>query len=164
MQILVIRHAPAEDAIFPGGSDASRPLTAKGRKLFVEFAERFIKPANSPDLLLYSPLTRTVQTAELLAKVCELSPEQQRVESLLAPGATVSRIIPTLQSLQSLHFNRLALVGHNPDVGMIASRLIGGGAFDFKKGSVACIEFTDEIAPGLGRLVWFASPKLMAKD
>ncbi|MDB5385161.1 MAG: phosphohistidine phosphatase, SixA [Planctomycetaceae bacterium] len=161
MQILVIRHAPAEDAVFPGGSDSTRELTPKGRKLFAEFVERLVKPAFVPDLVLNSPLVRTVQTAEILAQVTNLRPDQVRIESLLAPGIPAARIVSGIESIQ---VNRLALVAHNPDVGLLASYLIGGGSFDFKKGSIACIEFSGPVASGVGRLVWFASPKLIVQD
>lgn len=161
MQLLVVRHAHAEDAIFPGGSDATRELTPKGRKLFAEFSERIVKGAYSPDFVLFSPLVRTVQTAEILGQVTNLPSEKMRVESLLAPGASASRIVPILQSHR---VDRLAIVGHNPDVGSLASSFIGGGAFDFKKGSIACIEFDGQISIGLGRLVWFASPKLISYE
>lgn len=161
MQILVIRHAPAEDAVFPGGSDASRQLTAKGRKLFSDFVERFVRPISVPDLVLYSPLVRTEQTAEILSQVMSLKPEQSRSEPLLAPGIPTSRV---LTGIESIRVERLALVGHNPDVGLLASNLIGGGSFDFKKGSIACIEVNGDASSKSGRLVWFASPKLVVHD
>jgi phosphohistidine phosphatase len=161
MQILVIRHAHAEDAVFPGGSDATRELTPKGRKLFTEFVERLIKPASVPDMVLHSPLVRTTQTAEILAQTTSLRPDQVRMEQLMAPGTPAARVVSGLSSIQ---VDRLALVGHNPDVGLLASHLIGGGSFDFKKGSIACIDLDGDLTSGSGRLVWFASPKLFVKD
>jgi phosphohistidine phosphatase len=161
MQILVVRHAPAEDAVFPGGSDSSRELTPRGRKLFTEFVERFVKQTSVPDLVLYSPLVRTVQTAEILAKGTNLQSHQSRVEPLLAPGMPISQLVSSIGQLRA---NCLALVGHNPDVGLLVSDLIGGGSFDFKKGSIACIDFAGNVEPEMGKLTWFASPKLIILD
>lgn len=161
MHILVVRHAPAEDAAFPGGLDAARGLTSKGRKLFSEFVERFVKPNTQLDLVLYSPLVRTVQTAEILAQGTNLEPHQMRVEPLLAPGRAIDELALSIQQIRS---NCLALVGHSPDVGLLASHLIGGGTLDFKKGCIACIEFVGNVEPGMGQLVWFASPKLTVHE
>lgn len=161
MQIFVIRHAPAEEVVYPGGSDSTRPLTSKGRKFFEEFTERIFRSTPAPDLILHSPYLRTEQTAEILAKVLDLPQDRNRAESLLAPGAMAARVIPAINSLGS---DRMALVGHNPDVGALTASLIGGGSFEFKKGSIACIEFMDKVHTGLGRLVWFVSPKLILED
>jgi phosphohistidine phosphatase len=161
MHILVVRHAHAEDVAFPGGSDAARELTPKGRKLFADFVERFVKPNTELELILYSPLVRTVQTAEILAQVTNLEPHQVRAEPLLAPAMPITELLSSIQQIRS---NCLALVGHSPDVGIIASILIGGGHLDFKKGSIACIEFIGNVEPDMGKLVWFASPKLTIQD
>lgn len=161
MQILVIRHAPAEDISDAHFSDGQRALTSKGRKLFREFAQRMIKADQVPELVLYSPLVRTTQTAEILQEVTGISKDCVRVEPLLSPGMSTTQLVNLLQDLPE---QRVAIVGHNPDVSHCTSQLIGGGNIEFKKGSIACIDFIGSVRMGLGRLTWFISPKLIVED
>ncbi len=161
MQILVVRHAPAEDLVDSHSTDAARELTSKGRKLFREFTQRIIKPDQAPELILYSPLVRTTQTAEIMQEVLGIPKECVRMETLLSPGMSISQLVKALQDLPE---RRIAIVGHNPDVSYCTSQLIGGGSIEFKKGSMASVEFVGPARPGLGRLNWFISPKIIVDD
>ena len=70
MQILIIRHAIAEDRdlfALTGQSDDLRPLTDKGRTRLKQ-AGTGLARLTGIDLLAHSPLTRARQTAELLKK------------------------------------------------------------------------------------------------
>jgi phosphohistidine phosphatase len=161
MQLYVVRHAPAEELAGGAHSDADRELTPKGRKLFREFALKLIKPEHAPQLILHSPLVRAVQTAEILREVIGLNRDKMRVESRLGPGMSPAHIAGVTEGTKA---DRIAIVGHNPDVSHCTSQLIGGGSIEFKKGSIACIDFFDQVTPQLGRLVWFMSPKLLVND
>lgn len=161
MQILVIRHAPAEDILNSQSTDAERALTSKGRKLFREFVQRMIKTDRVPELILHSPLVRATQTAEILQEITDVPKGRLRVESLLSPGMSTTQLVNLLQDLPE---QRVAIVGHNPDVSHCTSQLIGGGNIEFKKGSIACIDFVGPVRAGLGRLTWFISPKLIVDD
>jgi phosphohistidine phosphatase len=155
MQLYIVRHATAEEV---ARTDADRELTPKGRKLFREFAQKVIKPDQAPQLILHSPLVRAVQTAEILREVIGLSREKMHVEGRLSPGVTASQLASVIGDFRE---ERIAVVGHNPDVSHCTSQLIGGGSIEFKKGSIACLDFFDAVSPQLGRLVWFMSPKLL---
>lgn len=161
MQILVVRHAPAEDLSDASSSDALRRLTPKGSKLFREFIQRLNESDLSPELILHSQLVRAEQTAEILRDVTGLKTDQMLVEPILNPGMSAAKLA---QLLQGLRVERVAIVGHNPDVSQCTSQLIGGGLIEFKKGSIACIDFVGQVRPGLGRLSWFISPKVLVDD
>lgn len=161
MQLLIVRHAPAEELSGGSYSDAARELTPKGRKLYREFAERVIRPDQAPQLILHSPLVRAVQTAEILREVIGLDSHRVRLESRLCPGMSATQLA---SATRNLGVERVATVGHNPDVSHCTSQMIGGGSIDFKKGSMACIDFFDDVTPGLGRLMWFLSPKVLIND
>ncbi|MDB5336468.1 MAG: sixA [Planctomycetaceae bacterium] len=161
MQLFIVRHAPAEELSGSVHSDVDRELTSKGRKLFREFAQKMIKPDHAPQLILYSPLVRAVQTAEILREVIGLNREQMRVESRISPGMTATQLAG---ATQGANVDRIAVVGHNPDVSHCTSQMIGGGSIEFKKGSIACIEFFDEVLPQHGRLLWYMSPKVLIDD
>ena len=52
-------------------------------------------------------------------------------------------------------------MGHSPDVEWLAAALIGDGTtrVRFAKGSIAAINFEDDIAPGNGELCWLVTAK-----
>jgi phosphohistidine phosphatase SixA len=53
-------------------------------------------------------------------------------------------------------------VGHEPNLGELAARLIGArAAMPFKKGGICRIDF--EVLPpkGVGQLRWFVTPKML---
>ena len=57
-----------------------------------------------------------------------------------------------------------ALVGHEPDIGQLASKLLGmRRAIEFRKGAVCRID-VDGLPPGgPGRLAWFATPRMLRR-
>jgi phosphohistidine phosphatase len=57
---------------------------------------------------------------------------------------------------------RVALVGHEPDLGELAAHLIGvDRALPFKKGGVCRIDLESLAPRRAGTLVWFVPPKLL---
>jgi phosphohistidine phosphatase SixA len=49
------------------------------------------------------------------------------------------------------------LVGHEPTLSLLASRLTGGSLIELKKGGLILVE-TDRMEPGAGRLKWLLTP------
>lgn len=110
------------------------------------------------DLVLASPLVRTVQTAELLVAGLRPSPTL-RPWPLLAPGGMPAKIADALAAMDE---RGIALVGHEPDLGELAAGLIGARtALRFKKGGVCRIDLTGPASARVGQLVWFATPKML---
>lgn len=157
MEVLFVRHAIAEDADAVG-SDFDRPLTSKGRKQFRALAEWLTEHGLEPHLVITSPLVRAMQTAEILCEAAGLSKKSFRVDEHLSPGVKPARLAKFLQEIQS---PRVALVGHEPDMGECTAEFIGGGHIAFAKGAVACVQFEVDCAVGIGRLAWFLSPKMI---
>jgi phosphohistidine phosphatase SixA len=57
---------------------------------------------------------------------------------------------------------RLAVVGHEPDLGEVAAFLAGAQRpLPFKKGGICRIDVLSKTQPAGGTLVWFAPPKLL---
>ena len=58
---------------------------------------------------------------------------------------------------------RIALVGHEPDLGELAAHLIGAGApLPFKKGGICRIDVgTSRVAQRAASLIWFVTPKVL---
>lgn len=161
MELLIIRHATAEELLDSHTSDADRQLTPKGRKLFRGLVERVIKEGELPELVLYSPLVRTRQTAEIFQEVTGISSDRVRTDKIIRPGMSAPELASVLQGMTE---QRVAIIGHNPDVSHCTMQFIGGGAIEFKKGAMAKIEFDGSVQLGRGRLGWYVYPKLLTED
>lgn len=160
MQVLIIRHAKAGQRGllgFLGKKDAARPLTDAGRKDMRKAAKGLQTLVPEIDVLATSPLVRARETAEIISRryddiaVTELAP--------LAPGGSKEDVLAWLRDQKSSA--TVALVGHEPDLGVLASWLIGGNVKSFlslKKGAACLIEMTDKPAPGSGSLEWLLPP------
>lgn len=156
-QVLMVRHAVAEDADAVG-SDFARPLTNKGRKQFRQLAKWLCERDAAPSLIISSPLVRAVQTAEILGDVAGLGAKHCRVDEHLRPGVDSAKLA---QFVEELGVERIALVGHEPDMSRCVSEFIGGGHVSFPKGGIACMEFLNRVELGAGELLWFVHPKLV---
>ncbi|MEO1003784.1 MAG: histidine phosphatase family protein [Cyanobacteria bacterium J06638_7] len=133
-ELLLLRHGIAEERS-PDRDDADRGLTAAGRVRTEAVVVRLCSLDLGCSSLLSSPLRRARQTAEL-ACAGGLAPALRLAEGL-APGGDPW---PLLQEAMAL--KRLALVGHEPDLGLLAAALIGAapGSLALKKAGVVLVQ------------------------
>lgn len=133
MELLVIRHAKAEDHGHPGG-DGERALVAKGFEQSARLG-RFLKRIDRrPDVVLTSPLVRARQTAETMCQAAEMpGPVMQ---GWLACGMDPEMAIRELVAFSD--FDRVAIVGHEPDLSSLIEWLLGcsGSSVEVKKASI----------------------------
>ncbi len=142
MLLYLVRHAHADSA----AEDALRPLSPQGR-LAVRRLALGLRAANvcrPPAAVWHSPLRRARETAELL--VAGLGHGQTPVLTVegLLPEDDPTRLVPRLwQSAGAL-----AIVGHEPFLGSLASYLVTGrempAVFAMEKGTVLCLERPEE--------------------
>ena len=144
-ELLLLRHGIAEERSVDL-PDGSRALTPEGRLRTEAVLQRLIELGLGCDLLLSSPLTRARQTADL-ARLAGLAPDLELAAALEPAG----EIGPLLQlwlgdSSPRPGWRRLALVGHEPDLGLLAARLIGApaGAVTLKKAGVALVALPED--------------------
>ena len=142
--------------------DAGRPLTPKGRRQLRKVASAMRAMKLEIDTVFASPFVRTQQTAELVAK--HLKVKRKPVLSYeLRPGGSLEKLIRQIAAHKPAPENVL-LVGHEPDLSELLSRLITGsttGGFNFKKAGLAKVE-TEKLRPGqCGTLAWQLTPGLM---
>jgi phosphohistidine phosphatase len=123
VQLLLIRHADAGDRDpLRWPDDTLRPLTARGRKRQRRVAKRLRRRDLVPTLLLASPWLRAWETAQLIADVTG-APPPVACPALAGPpelpaiAAAVGR--PAADTI-------LAMVGHEPWLGELASLLLTG--------------------------------------
>jgi phosphohistidine phosphatase len=159
--LYVIRHGLAEERGEAYPDDSLRPLTATGIRRLKEIGQGLRALGVQFDEIVTSPFVRTRQTAEVLARTFRRRPPVKD-EAALAAGARPQAIIAALGKHHERR--RLAVVGHEPDVGELAARLIGArGALEFKKGAVCCIA-VDALPPtGAGHLQWFLPPRALRR-
>src|SRR6202795_4369440 len=137
MELLIIRHAIAfEWDRHRWRNDGARPLSPAGMRRSRKAAAGLKEFSKAPDRLLTSPLVRARQTARILTEVAGWPPAEQAPE--LLPGMAALKVLALLSKDPR---KRIALVGHQPDLGALLSTYLLGnqGAIpvDMKKNAVA---------------------------
>jgi phosphohistidine phosphatase len=158
MQLLVIRHGVAEEAeafAATGMDDSRRPLTKAGTRKMKEVAAGLRVIVETLDVIGASPLVRAQQTAEIVAKVYGDLP----VSTLqaLSPGSDPSDLVDWLGEHASAEAEVVAIVGHEPHLGMLVTWLMTearGSRVAMSKGGAALLEFSSRVAAGSGTLQW----------
>ena len=126
MELILWRHAEAED---PGPKgDFARELTKKGRKQAERMAEWLRPRLEGRWLVLSSPAARAVQTVTPLDFDYEIRPG-------LDPASGPNDV---LREAGWPEGDKVIVVGHQPTLGEIAARLVGGAGGDIavKKGAI----------------------------
>ena len=156
MKLYFMRHGIANRSQW-GGVDELRPLTEKGCQAVKEIARFLYNRDIRFNAILSSPLTRAMQTAQLVAEVYDL--EDHLIEDKrLSPGFGLEELREIIKNNDE--DKELLLVGHEPDLSLVIGRLIGNGRIIMKKGSVACVDLAFQ--PSItGELLWLATPALM---
>ncbi len=195
-RLLLVRHGIAEDRSHDR-PDGLRALTPAGRRRTTAVLERAVALGLTADRLVSSPLVRARQTAEIalgagLAPCLELA-------TALEPGAdplpllarwlasTSIAVAPQSPGSQppgagsapradpsttaAARPMRLALVGHEPDLGNLAAKLLGApsGSIALRKAGLALLELprsaqgrlADQAAAGAWCLQLLLTPRTL---
>ncbi len=163
MQVLVIRHAIAvdrEEFKKQDRDDAFRPLTKPGRRKMRKAARGLRTVISKVDVLATSPLTRALETAEILSEAFDGAKIQRRSE--LIPSKRPSAIGQWLAGLKLQKKDAaVMLVGHEPHLGLCIGWMLSGLQDSFitlKKGGACLLEFPDAVKPGQAKLLWTLTP------
>jgi len=160
LELYLVRHAIAAERGPKYPDDRLRPLTVAGSKKFAASVPGLVEMGVAIDFVLTSPLVRARETAQLLAAGLKPKPAITEIEAL-APGGRPQAIIEAIKTHGRRH-RRLALVGHEPDLGELAARLLGArGMVEFKKGGVCLIDVDGATPGGPGTLRWMLTPKAL---
>lgn len=162
MTLYVIRHGIAEAAA-PGGDDAARQLTPRGRTRTREAARGLRALRVRPDALLTSPMVRAAETAAILAEVLE-GPAPREVPGLaqgVAPADTLRALRPFTRH------ERIAIVGHEPGLSALMALLLTGSPsgirLELRKSGAAALEL-DGLPPHAGAtLRWLLAPRQLRR-
>jgi phosphohistidine phosphatase len=149
MNLYLIRHGDADK---PSASkpDFERELTQKGRESIKRAAEGWKNIIQSFDIIASSPLTRAVQTAEIIAGIFNHS-KKIITDKRITSGSKPDELIDFLRSLDG---RNIAVVGHEPDMSRHLSALISSSGMytEFKKGTISKINFEGRVRLSGGTL------------
>jgi phosphohistidine phosphatase len=160
VKLLVVRHGPAGDADEwkrEGKDDRLRPLTSKGKKEVRSAAAGLVRLVPALDLIATSPWLRATQTAEIVNK--EYGVDLEEVEQLTSDHPPED-LDPWLN--RQSRRNTVAVVGHEPHLGLLVGYLLGGKSVSFvdlKKGGACLLEMGDRPRPGAGCLEWLLTDR-----
>lgn len=132
VKLYVMRHGPAEDSS-PTGRNGDRALTPEGRERTRAVARALLAEGEAPLTIIASPLVRALQTAEIVAAVTNL---EKRVREAKEPGGASGSVevrremapggdaLGLIRELVQSGRKRAMIVGHEPDLSMLVSRLV----------------------------------------
>ena len=167
-ELLLLRHGIAE-LRRQDRPDRIRALTDKGRQRSRAVLERVLELGLVADRMLASPLIRARQTAEIalsvgLAPALELSetlePGQDPLP-LLVNALGLEAAVQPGPGQETAPACRLLLVGHEPDLGLLAARLLGAtpGSIQLRKAGLALLALPQGPRPGSAQLRLLLSPR-----
>ena len=161
LELYLIRHGIAAERGEEFPDDSKRPLTSEGIARLRKEAKAIEALGVSFDQILSSPLVRARQTADVFAEELKGKPPIANTDALTpagSPGAVIQELGKHMRKA------RIALVGHEPNIGELAARLIGARApLEFKKGAICRIDFEVFPPKGTGQLSWFITPRMLRR-
>ncbi len=157
MTIYVLRHGTAEERR-EGRPDATRALTTPGKQKLRTVLRQAKEAGVSPDIILTSPLTRALETAELAAEIlgCRKKPAVTRT---LLPSSTPGRVWKEMSQTRA---SSVLIAGHEPLLGQVISFLLNCPSLqvDLKKGALVRVDLASSESRPSGTLKWMLTPKL----
>jgi phosphohistidine phosphatase len=166
MQLLVIRHAIAEDPeewSSSGGVESERPLTEEGRSRMLRGASGLRAVAPAIGLLASSPYARAMQTAEIVAR--EYGIDDVESVDALVPEGSLTQTSSWLRACDG-KVETVAIVGHEPHLSRLVTWLICGtrdSRVELKKGAACLLAFDRRVAGGAATLLWSLTPKQLRR-
>jgi phosphohistidine phosphatase len=158
MIVYFLRHANAGQKRLNPVQDEKRPLDKEGIEQ-CRYVGRLLNSLDTNvDLILSSPLKRSMQTAAMVGNELDYEQQIERTPAL-QPNASYESFRQLLLQIRELE--AVMVVGHNPNMSKFLSLLVSGGlserAIEMKKGSVARVE----IGPKRSVLNWLVTPRLI---
>lgn len=157
MIVYLFRHASAGEPVANEGKDEKRSLDEDGEKQSRDVGRVLKALGVEIDVIISSPLTRAMQTAERAA--AEFRHKDKIVtDDAMRPEAGYDQF----QDLLTRYGKNKAImvVGHNPSITVFGNHLLSGSnrrdCTEFKKGAVMKVD----VKSGRGKLQWMLTPKL----
>jgi len=156
MILYIMRHAEAVEAS-DTLQDEWRYLTENGRASAEKMSSRIARYVSKKRITITSPLTRAVQTAEIVAEqACRKAVVV--ASELLLPGAEISGLVEHLKNSRGAR--RVMLVGHEPQLGLLVAHLLGctEKVVSLKKGSCLALKLDVGTGDNSATFLWYLPP------
>ena len=165
MEIYLLRHGLAVERGTPGfENDVQRPLTPKGEKQLRRVGQAMVVLKLDFDVILTSPFRRARETAEMVASALKAR-KRLKLCAALAADRKPAGLIRILGGMKPMP-ERILLVGHEPFLSELISRLLTGGpglAVDFPKAGLCKLNLKKWGAGPCASLGWLRTPQQMKK-
>lgn len=163
MDFYIFRHGIAEERSEQYPDDSERPLTSDGKVKTREAASGLLALEVAPDAIFTSPYVRAKQTAEIVAAVLGASAKLRETRRL-EPGESATALLAAIREAAPGAAS-VMVVGHEPDLGILASRLLAGDGhtidIPLKKAGAVKIELDGLPPAGRGTLRWVLTPNIL---
>jgi phosphohistidine phosphatase len=163
MDLYIVRHGIAIDREDPKcPPDPERYLTKEGIDKTKQVAKAIATLGITPDLLISSPYTRAMQTAEIFANAFDYSKQKIRRSDLLLPGAETSALFRDLA--KDKHSSSVFLFGHAPHLDELVAAAFASKhpITSLKKAGIAALKLK-RISPPSAEFLWLATPRLVRR-
>jgi phosphohistidine phosphatase len=163
MDLYIVRHGIAIDREDPKcPPDPERYLTEEGMDKTRQVAKGIAALGITPDLMISSPYTRAMQTAEIFASALDYSKQKIRRTDLLLPGAESSALFRELA--KDKQSSTVFLFGHAPHLDELIAAAFASKHLitSLKKAGVAALKLK-RISPPSAALLWLATPRLLRR-
>ena len=158
MLLYIMRHGLAEEPS-PKGDDGARKLTESGADKIRKAAAGMSASGLAFESILTSPITRALQTAEIVAG--EMSGPKPRSVPELSTGTSPASAFEAIGKLRLPE--SVLVVGHEPTLSRLASLMLTDSSesvgIRLKQGSVIALEFADRIQRGGAQLRWMMTQR-----
>ena len=154
MNILLVRHAKATEK--GGMADPYRPLTSRGRRDALTVGKMLRAADLHLDAIVTSPLVRAVETASLVAVGLDWE-EGLEVEPELSPSHPAEAVLEEVLQPR-IELGGLAIVGHEPQLGLLLRLLLKGYAPSLRKAAAVLVRW--EGPESAGKFEWVIHPDL----
>jgi phosphohistidine phosphatase len=159
MNLFILRHASAGTSTTDPEVDAKRPLDKEGVRHCLQLSRVLNAMKISFDVIVSSPLKRSLQTAALVATETGYKPRVVQSNNL-APEATLKDFKKLLDEYRDR--DNVLVVGHNPNLSVFVGALVVPAAASparirLRKGSLAKLSFT----PGTATLQSVLDPRVV---
>ena len=164
MDLYILRHGEAGKRLQAGGKDSERALTVTGVEEVEQVAQGLSSLGIRFDLIAASPLKRSLQTAQTVAKTLKQKKTKLEEWDQLKPEGSRLELYRKLG--QTKHESSVLVVGHEPYLSTMISEIIFGNAANciiLKKAGMAKIRLTTVQPKPKGELKWLLTPRHLKK-
>ncbi|MFO8002176.1 MAG: histidine phosphatase family protein [Marinilabilia sp.] len=160
-QLILVRHAKTEP-LTDANNDYERQLKKRGQKDTRLVSDHLIGKQITPQMIITSPAKRALQTAKIMAGAFNVPESEIKEEPFIYGGFTIDEFIGNIAGIAG-ESGSVMVVGHNPEIALMAIQLSGEDFFHFPTTATVVINFSvshwEDIQARQGRIGLFVYPK-----